>query len=153
MARPAKATKTMAKNLTADERAARLETEESLKGSADNIRPPKFLSGEQKRIFRKIVMELKEAGILGNLDVYILSTAAVSIDRIQSIEQQINADPKLLSDRDFMSSKEKYSRDFYRCCNELCLSPQARAKLAGLRVQKEKGENPLLKALRDTEDE
>lgn len=151
MGRPAKATKTMAKNLTAEERAARIETEESLKGSADKIRPPKFLSKEQKSIFRKIVSELQEADILGNLDVYILSTAAVAIDRMQSIEQQINEKPALLSDRDFMSSKEKYSRDFYRCCNELCLSPQSRAKLAGLRVQKEKGENPLLKALRDDE--
>ena len=152
MGRPAKATKTMAKNLTAEERTARIETEESLKGSADKIRPPKFLSKEQKSIFRKIVSELQEADILGNLDVYILSTAAVSIDRMQSIEQQINEKPALLSDRDFMSSKEKYSRDFYRCCNELCLSPQSRAKLAGLRVQKEKGENPLLKALRDDDD-
>lgn len=153
MARPAKATKTMAKNLTAEERAARLETEEALKGSADKLIPPKFLSKEQKGIFRKIVSELQEANILGNLDVYILSTAAISIDRMQTIEQQINEHPELLSDRDFMSSKEKYSRDFYRCCNELCLSPQSRAKLAGLRVQKEKGENPLLKALRDDVDE
>ena len=23
-----------------------------------------------------------------------------------------------------------YSKDFFRCCNELCLSPQARAKIS-----------------------
>ena len=149
MARPAKSTKTMSKNLTSDERNIRMPVEENRKGKGDRIDPPEYLNKQQRKIFRYIVKELSEADILGNLDVYILSAAAVSIDRIQVIEQQINQQPELLSNATFMSSKEKYSRDFYRCCNELCLSPQSRAKLAGLQVQKEKGENPLLKALRE----
>ena len=149
MARPAKSTKTMSKNLTSDERNIRMSVEETIKGKGDRIDPPEYLNKQQRKIFRYIVKELSEADILGNLDVYILGAAAVSIDRIQVIEQQINQQPELLSNATFMSSKEKYSRDFYRCCNELCLSPQSRAKLAGLQVQKEKGENPLLKALRE----
>ena len=139
----------MSKNLTTEERNTRLSVEESVKGRGDRIDPPDYLNKTQRKIFRYIVKELSEADILGNLDVYILGTAAVAIDRMQSIEQQINQDSELLSNPTFMSSKEKYSRDFYRCCNELCLSPQSRAKIAGLQVQKEKGENPLLKALRE----
>ena len=139
----------MAKNLTAAERAVRLETEESLRGKGGALTPPDYLSGNQQAVFRFIVAELDESGILGNLDVYILTAAAVAIDRLAAMEESINADPSLLSDSTYMASREKYSRDFYRCCNELCLSPQARAKLAGLRVQKEKAENPLLKVLAD----
>ena len=45
-----------------------------------------------------------------------------------------------------MPSKEKYTKDFFRCCNELCLSPQSRAKLANLNVQAQE-EDPLMKAL------
>ena len=96
--------------------------------------------------------ELTESGILGNLDVYILTAAAVAIDRLAAMEESINERPSLLTNSTYMASREKYSRDFYRCCNELCLSPQARAKLAGLRVQKEKAENPLLKVLADQAD-
>ena len=142
----------MAKNLTAAERAARLETEEALRGKGGALQPPAYLSDEQQELFHFIVAELAESGILGNLDVYILAAAAVAIDRLASMEENINAAPELLFDSTYMASREKYSRDFYRCCNELCLSPQARAKLAGLRVQKEKAENPLLKILTDAEE-
>ena len=49
-----------------------------------------------------------------------------------------------------MSAKDKYNKDFFRCCNELSLSPQSRAKFGNLTLQaKEKEEDPLLAALRD----
>ena len=63
----------------------------------------------------------------------------------------INNDTDLLSNNAFMSSKEKYTKDLYRCCNELSLSPQSRAKLANINTQ-QKEENPLLKALIDDDD-
>ena len=56
----------------------------------------------------------------------------------------------LLCDSSYMATKDKYTKDLYRCCNELCLSPQARAKIGSLAVQAAKQrEDPLLKALRD----
>ena len=33
-------------------------------------------------------------------------------------------------EKDVMAAKDKYTKDFFRCCNELCLSPQSRAKIA-----------------------
>ena len=30
----------------------------------------------------------------------------------------------------YKSVRDMYSKDFFRCCNELCLSPQSRAKLS-----------------------
>jgi hypothetical protein len=67
------------------------------------------------------------------------------------MEKQINEDEELLLDSKFMSSKDKYMKDFFRICNELCLSPQARAKISIATVNgvKEGKKNPILDALLD----
>lgn len=139
----------MSKNLTKEEFETRKQTEDNLKGGADKISPPDYLSKDQRRIFRNIVKELRESGILGNLDIYILSTCAISLDRIQTIETMINANPKLLSDKDLRLANDKYTKDFFRCCNELSLSPQSRAKFANINLHaKQDKEDPVLKVLR-----
>lgn len=149
IARPAKNVSVMLKNLTKEEFETRKQTEDNLKGVADKISPPDYLSKEQRKIFRNIVKELRESGILGNLDIYILSTCAISLDRIQTIETMINDDPKLLSDKDLRLANDKYTKDFFRCCNELSLSPQSRAKFANINLQAQQDkEDPLLKVLR-----
>lgn len=149
MARPCKSVKVMSKNLTKEEKEVRIEVEEKLRGGADKINPPKYLDNNQKKIFRKIVSLLKESGILGNLDVYILTQTAIAIDRLQTIEERINKDPEELFDKDVMAAKEKYTKDFFRCCNELSLSPQSRAKLGNIILQtKQQKEDPLLQVLR-----
>lgn len=149
IARPAKSVNVMSKNLTKEELETRKNTEENLKGGANKISPPKHLSREQRRIFRNIVKELRESGILGNLDIYILSTCAISLDRIQTIETMINEKPILISDKDLRLANDKYTKDFFRCCNELSLSPQSRAKFANINMQVQQDkEDPLLKVLR-----
>ena len=52
-----------------------------------------------------------------------------------------------------MNARAKYMSDFYRCCNELCLSPQARAKL-GVAAARNKAaqKDPLAAILSDNED-
>ncbi len=148
MARPSKSVKVMSKNLTKEEKELRLETEEKLKGGADNISPPTHLNASQKKIFNYIIEQLKESGILGNLDAYILSQAAISIDRIQKIEKMINKDINRIYDKDLLKAKSEYTKDFFRCCNELSLSPQSRAKLGNINLQaKERDEDVLLKVL------
>ena len=52
-------------------------------------------------------------------------------------------------DKRIMSTKEKYTKDFFRCCNELCLSPQSRAKIANISSQNNAyADDLLLRALR-----
>lgn len=149
MARPCKSVEVTKKHLTKEELEARNEHEKKLKGNADKIRPPTYLNKDQKKIFKYIVKELAAAEILGNLDIYILSTCAISIDRLQSIETLINKDISNLYNKSLMASKDKYTKDLFRCCNELSLSPQARAKIGNLKLQaKENEEDPVLKALR-----
>lgn len=148
MARPSKSVKTMSKNLSKEELKARLETEESLRGEANKVVPPSYLSNTQALIFENIVSELRESGILGNLDIYILATCSIAIDRMQSIESQINNDIDLLRDTDLRLANDKYTKDFFRTCNELSLSPQSRAKLGNINIQAEKEkQDPLLKVL------
>lgn len=138
MARPCKAMETTKGHFTRDEIQKRKEQEEKLKGLADDIKPPSFLSKEQRKIFKYIVKQLEIAGILGNLDVYILATCSIAIDRLQVIETKINEDINNLYNKDLMSTKDKYMKDFFRCCNELSLSPQSRAKLGNLNIQAQK---------------
>lgn len=150
MARPSKPAQLLTScSQTKEEIRIRKEQENRLKGGENRINPPTYLSKEQKKIFRNIVSQLKASGILGNLDVYILAQCSIAIDRLQTIEAEINADSSLLRDTKLISSKEKYAKDFYRCCNELSLSPQARAKMANINLQqKQEQEDPLLKVLR-----
>lgn len=136
MARPAKSVNVQTSHLTTEERRKRLETEKILKGKNDKIKPPSYLSLSQKRIFKSILNALKESDILGNIDVYILEQCAIAIDRITQIEAEINKDITLLTDTKISNTRKKYSDIFFRCCNELCLSPQARAKLSAAATEK-----------------
>jgi P27 family predicted phage terminase small subunit len=150
MARPCKSAKVIDKyGQTKAEIQARLEVEEKLKGGADKISPPKHLNARQKKIFKYIVKELEASQILGNLDIYILAQTAIAIDRLQEIEKMINEDTTRMFDKEVLVAKDKYTKDFFRCCNELSLSPQSRAKLGNINLQaKQQGEDPLLKVLK-----
>lgn len=154
MGRPAKSVKTQSRHNTKSEEKERLEIEEKIRGKSDKLKPPKYLNESQKKIFKWIKRELTESGILSNLDIYILTQFSIAIDRLQAIEMKINDNFELVFDKDLMSSKDKYTKDLYRCCNELCLSPQARAKIGSLNLNAQKAKNdPLLDALKGLNDD
>ncbi|MCM1508289.1 MAG: P27 family phage terminase small subunit [Ruminococcus flavefaciens] len=148
MARPAMSAKVTAKHLTKSEKETKLSAENRLKGSSDKLKPASHLTAPQKKIFKFIVSNLEDSGILGNLDNYVLNECSICIDRMQCIEKQINEDPDLMADTALMATKDRYTKAFFRYCNELCLSPQARAKIANINLQT-KEENPLLSLLND----
>lgn len=146
MARPSKSAKVLSEcSQTKAEIAERTKAENKLKGDGKPV-PPEHLNKEQKRIFRKIVKLLDASDILSELDSDVLGICAIAIDRLAEIESRMNNEPELIGDTKLMSAKEKYSKDFFRCCNELCLSPQSRAKMANMSLAK-KEPDPLLKIL------
>lgn len=149
MARPCKSAKVLTEcSQTKEEIETRIDQEEILRGGTDKLEPLDHLNDNQKEIFNYIKSELEESGLLGNLDVWIVSKCSIAIDRLNEIERKINEKPKLLFRKEILSSKDKYDKDFYRCCNELSLSPQSRAKLSNLNLQaKNEREDPLLKIL------
>ncbi|ELC8387924.1 phage terminase small subunit P27 family [Clostridium perfringens] len=153
MARPCKNVNVLSKHLTKEEMENRKALEGKLKGDNNKIEPPSYLSKKQRKIFRYIVKELNEAEILSNLDIYILSSTAIAINRLQEIEELVNEDTTKLLDRKLMSSRKDYQSDFFRCCNELSLSPQARAKLSNINIQAQENSNDELLNILKGDDE
>lgn len=147
MARPAKATGARSRHETKNESDSRQKIENAIRGEGGRPQAPQHLTKEQKRIFRSVVKELESSNLLGSLDTYILATFAIAVDRMTYIESAINENPKKLSDSGLMKAKEKYAKDYYRCCTELCLSPQSRAKYSSAKMAAEKGQDALLSAL------
>lgn len=150
MGRPSKSAKVLHdKGQTKAEFAKRIETEDRLRGASDKIKPSTRLNANQKKIFSYIVAELEASDILGNLDSFILETASIAIDRLQSIEKIINQDFERICDKDLMQAKAKYTTDFFKCCHQLSLSPESRAKMGILSLNKEEEKaDPLLKVLK-----
>lgn len=149
MARPCKSAKLLTdKSQTKEELSVRKERENILRGkSSKPPSPPQELSDSQKKIFRFIVNELKSADILCRLDMWILQECAVAIDCLNRINSDMKSKPELIYSKDVLSAKEKYSKIFFRCCNELSLSPQSRAKIANINAQTDDGTELLRKIL------
>lgn len=149
MARPTKSAKMLHPySQTKDEIRKRAETEEKIRGAADKLKPPSYLNKKQKKIFKNIVAQLEQAEILGNLDIFLLEQASICIDRLQELEKRINENVLLAMDPNLIRARNSYAKDFQRYCNELSLSPQSRAKLGNLNLQKSQEEkDPLLKVL------
>ena len=151
MARPTKSITTRTGHMNKTDIDKRLEYEAKLRGDSDKIRAPAYLTLQQKKHFRTIVDYLKESGILGNIDVYLLAQTAITIDRIQSCEVAINQDGVVDLEGNpnpHIKIRTAYMKDFFRMCNELSLSPQARAKIANINVNAETAKaDPLLTIL------
>lgn len=128
--RPAKPVSQLSKNLTKEEKENREAVERITAGKSDKLKPPAYLTKDQKKIFKYIKTETEEAHIFGNLDVYVLTQAAINIDRLQKLDVMINEDAQLLLNTKVNTLQDKLFKQFGRICNELSLSPQSRAKLA-----------------------
>lgn len=152
MSRPAKSVNVISKNLTNEEKKVREESEKKLKGNNDKLKPLRHLNKRQKQIFKFIIENLEESKILGNLDTFVLNQTAISIERLETLEKKANEDPELLLTSSFKSARDMYSKDFFRCCNELCLSPQSRAKLSISNLNKPPEKKTLNDILGDEDD-
>ena len=132
MARPAKSVKLQSDGtkMTTAERNAREETEEKLRGSADALTAPADWPESRIVIFDEVVKELTDRGIVGNLDYFVIKKFSTSMDMLNKIDATIDAHPEELQNAKMRNAREMYSRDFFRCCTELCLSPSSRAKIA-----------------------
>lgn len=145
MARPAKVVNVHAGHDTKNDVSIRTKIENDFKGDAEVV-PPIFLTEKQKEIFKRIADVLQD--YVGELDTYVISEAAITIDRLQEIDEYINLNTDALLDKDIITVRKAYTTEFFRYCNELCLSPQARAKIGSLATaRKEKETDPLLKIL------
>ncbi len=130
--RPAKAAAVSSGKIGKEARRARLEAEETLRGAADRLLAPNWFNERQRAVFDYVVAEMEAGSVLGNVDVFVLTQFSIAVERLESIEKQINHEPLLLCDKELMAAKGKYTDDFKTGLRELSLSPQARAKLGGM---------------------
>lgn len=63
-----------------------------------------------------------------DIDLPLVEALAFAIDRVEFMDSQINDIPALLSDKVFMSSRDKFVRQFENGLKMLNITPQARAK-------------------------
>ena len=154
MARPCKSAKVLTdKSQTKAEIDARIEMENAIGGGADKLKAPSWLTDSQKKIFRETVTALKSADILRNPDVHILAEFAWSLDMKIQVEKEMNNTPQLKYAKNALSALDKFTKTFFRCCNELCLSPQSRAKLSISAVKSQEPKKKTLMDLINGEDE
>lgn len=138
---------------TKEEIENRKEVQEKLKGNNNNIEPTQKLNDNQIDIFNYVKEQLKESEILSNLDSYLLTQFSIAVDKLQYLDQKSNENPALIFNKDFKSSKKLYFDIFSKCCDNLALTPQSRAKIANINLlaNKEK-EDQLLNVLGDEDD-
>lgn len=145
MGRPAKSAQQQNGHVLKEDMETREQAEKKLRGNASKVKPTWKINKEQRKIFRQLKDYYEEAGLLGEMDGYILTAAAVNIERLQRIDKRIEDDPDLLYDRDTCNTRKDYLTMYFRFCNELSLSPQARAKMGILIGQnRAKKDDPIL---------
>ena len=112
------------------------------------IEPPSYLTKTQLEAFHFIVDALRQAKVLSRLDTQTIIQASVAIDMLHTANKRVAKRPTLAIDREFVATQEKLVRTYLKLCDELCLSPQSRAKLGVLVAnQKEEEQDPLLNVL------
>lgn len=153
MGRPAKAVAAKTGKIAAEETEQRAAIEDKLRGKKDKLVPPLYLTDSQMDIFNYIMGELQEADILGNLDLFILAQTAIAVDRIQELDRQANGNKDLLFENAFRQARSEASKEYFRCCNELCLSPQSRAKLSIAKVKPGEKKKTIMDLINEDDDE
>ena len=134
---------------TKEEIQKRKEAQEKLKGDNSKIEPTQKLNENEIRIFNSIKAEMKNSGVLSNLDSYLLTQLSGAIDKLEYLDAALEKKPALIFNKDFKSSKKLYFDIFTKCCNELSMSPASRAKLANINSMDDaEKEDPILKALK-----
>lgn len=145
--RKAVSARTTKKHLTKAEKEKRIAVENAFIDDAE-IEPPSYLTKTQLEAFHFIVDALRKAKVLSRLDTQTIIQASVAIDMLHTANKRVAKRPTLAIDREFVATQEKLVRTYLKLCDELCLSPQSRAKLGVLVAnQKEEEQDPLLNVL------
>lgn len=156
MARPCKPANAQAESTSTNQRKRieqRAEAENQIGGGKVKLVPERWLTQKQKEYFNSAVKYLENADVLRAADVHILSEWAWVLDMKKQVEYEINENPELKYNRAVMAALDKYTKTFFRCCNELGFSPQARAKVAANIVKADDGTEMLRRILADDEEE
>ena len=143
MARTPKPVSMQTSHLTKEEIEERQEQEQKLKGNDDKVyTPPKGMKKAAKDIYTVIVEELRQAEILNNLDIELISTTAYAIYRMKDARKNLDKQGSVIIDDNgkmfkspYVQVEKDYQGIFHTGCLQLGLSPSSRAKLALMATQ------------------
>ena len=147
MARPTTSAKLSRGHLTKTKKAIRVEIENRMKGGAFDETVPAEFTVDEAKAYMWLCSVLAPADILGEPDRETVKLAAITLSRINQLDDLIRKQPELLTDKDVNAIRKTYIDQYGRFCKELCLSPGARSKIGSLMANSKKAEDPLIKVL------
>lgn len=130
--------------------------EKQLMGNSDDVKSvPEYLSEEEKVYYRWLIEEIEICGIITNLDKPLLEQTANCLWVMHQCDAHIRENGVLVSKSDrfgLIEEKENpsikiklaYQSKYASLCNQLGLSPAARASLAGKKAEAKEQENDVL---------
>lgn len=164
MARPKKPASSRVGNWgNKEEKEKATELEEKLKGNDDKLDeiPFELKQDEYAQYYYSyLVNELKETGVLSNLDIPLLVQTADCLSKMYQADQKINQEGLLVTELDrygnekvrkhpIVEVKNAYLTQFRALSTQLGLSPSSRAALAELKLAKKEEENdPVIEILK-----
>ncbi len=150
MARPTISAKLTNKHQSKFEKAIRIEAENRLRGNSFDDTVPEEFDPAETRAYIWLCEVLKPADILGEPDRETMKLTAITIARLERLDQMIREKPALLFQKDYCRIRNGYITQYFHFCKELCLSPGARSKIGSL-AKKQKKEDPLITVLKEAE--
>ena len=161
MARPRKDVSALQGAYTKEAMQERMEHEDKLKGSKDNLSPPDFIVNDEIALqkFNQLVKELSEVDIIINVDTdllavyadawskYIRATKMLMMqDMVEEQENKSGIVTKVANP--YIKIQQSYSQQLMKIANLFGLSPADRSKIAHLNPSdKEEKSDPLLDLL------
>jgi len=129
------------KHLTKKEIDARKEAEAKLRPNDDKVRPPGWLDGVAKKEFKRIVKELKEIGLVTNVDVNALALYCDAYSNYVKCSQIIEEEGLMVEytnkaaetnkvPHPLLTKKKQLHEQMKSLAVEFGLTPSSRAKLA-----------------------
>ena len=148
MARPTTPITLLKGAKTKKEKSVRQLVENRLRGEKFNFAIPENFTPEEKAAYTWLYDVLKASDILGELDRETVKLTAISIARLNTLDQKVRENPGLLLDKDFHRIRTEYLRQYSKLSKELCLSPAARSKIGSL-AKAQEAEDPLMNVLKN----
>ena len=146
MTRPTMPVKLIRGGMTKDAKYLRQQTEDRLRGAAYVPNVPEYFTPAEVAAYTWLYAALGPADILGEPDRETVELMAVTIARLDEIDQLIRDDPARLIDKNLNRIRTTYVNQYFQLCKELCLTPAARSKVGAL-AKDQKTEDPLIKIL------
>lgn len=135
--------------------------ERQLMGSNDNVKNiPEHLSEEEAIYYEWLVNEIEISELITNLDIPLLEQTATCLNSIRECDDFIRSEGLFVETVDkygncewkenvAVKTKQNFMSKYGQLCNQLGLSPSARAALASKKIQaKQEEEDPVIKALK-----